>query len=411
MTRERPTPAVTADAEDVPRYEFESDVTDLLARTARRAVRLASGTTGTEHLLFTLVRGDTEAGAALAPGLSDAGALSGLVAGRAGGVWVHHDDADDATAVTPADEAEVSAAWREARWLAAPSSSGALPDGRTDWPEPSGALRGCLLRALRRAREEGTPGVRTRHVARALLDLPGSRAVEALTLRRVDRAGAAAALDAQAATEAGPELRTLELLRRAGLLGERGTWWARALVSWTSRTSGDGTPVLFTIGREARRQAVRCGRRVAEPVDLLLAIHALDRALTVAGRTLPEDVRTANSAAALMRSHGVQPGALLVAATETEPAPVTAEVPFSAGTERVMGAARLLAAEHNARTVGTVHLLAALLDDAAADADADPDVDRGGAGDADGSPVARLLRQQGLDTAELSRQLGSRLGA
>ncbi|MFJ5224889.1 Clp protease N-terminal domain-containing protein [Streptomyces sp. NPDC088400] len=424
MTRERPTPAVNADVEDAPSVEIESDVMETLVRMLRRAARLEIRTVGTEHLLFALVRGDTEAGAALAPGVSDAGALSGVVAAREDGVWVHHEHADDGAAPAPEDEVEVTAAWREAQWLAAENYSRSLPDGWDGWPEPSEALRSCLLRALRLAREEGTPGVRCRHVARVLLDLPGSRAVEALKLRRVDLTSAASALDAQAVAEAGtpgPESRTVVLLRRAGLLGERGTWWTRALMSWMSRAAGDGSPVLLAVRSEANRQAVRCGRREVEPVDLLLAIQGLDRALTVAGRSLPEGIVPLNTAAALMRSHGVRPSTLIAGAIEAEPAPVTAEVPYSTETERVIAAARLLAAEHGSRAVGTVHLLAALLADGEGDGAGEGNVageatveGEGNGADKDesgnGSLPSRLLREGGADPAELLRQLVLRLG-
>ncbi|MFJ1748330.1 Clp protease N-terminal domain-containing protein [Streptomyces sp. NPDC088116] len=413
MTRERPTPTVNADAEIAPNIEIESDAMETLVQMLRRAARLEIRTVGTEHLLFALVRGDTEAGAALAPGGSgDAGALSGVVAAREDGVWVHHEDADDGAVPAVEDEIEVTAAWREAQWLAAANHSRSLPDGWDGWPEPSAALRSCLLRALRLAREEGTPGVRCRHVARVLLDLPGSRAMEALRLRRVDLTAAATALDAQAVAEAGtpgPESRTVVLLRRAGLLGERGTWWVRGMASWMSRGSGDGTPVLLALRSEANRQAIRCGRREVEPVDLLLAIQGLDRALTVAGRALTEDMAPANTAAALMRSHGVRPSALIAAATEAEPAPVSADVPYSPEAERVTAVARLLAAEHDSRAVGTVHLLAALL--------ADGEETGGGEGNGTGKGASpngglprRLLREEGADPAELLRQLGLRLG-
>lgn len=70
----------------------------------------------------------------------------------------------------------------------------------------------------------------------------------------------------------------------------------------------------------------------------------------------------------------------------------------------MIAAARLLAAEHGSRAVGTVHLLAALL--------ADGEADGAGEGESvDGSLPVRLLREEGADPAELSRQLGLRPGA
>ncbi len=60
----------------------------------------------------------------------------------------------------------------------------------------TGALRSCLRGALEAAREEGTVSVRVRHVARTLVELPDTRAREALVLEKLDIAAAAAALDA-----------------------------------------------------------------------------------------------------------------------------------------------------------------------------------------------------------------------
>lgn len=62
--------------------------------------------------------GDTDAGAAIAPGMRNAGSLSGMISGRAGRGWVSHDEAYDApvAACVEADGVEVDAAWREAGW-------------------------------------------------------------------------------------------------------------------------------------------------------------------------------------------------------------------------------------------------------------------------------------------------------
>lgn len=165
----------------------------------------------------------------------------------------------------------------------------------------------------------------------------------------------------------------------------------------------NGSPVLFAVNVEAVRQAVRCGRAVAEPVDLLLGILALDRALSVAGRSLPESLSDANSAAVLVRRHGVRQVALLSSALAAVPSEAVADgdrVLLSDAADRIMAVARLSAAEHGAPTVGTVHLLSALLDEPATDADA-------GAGRA----VVRLLAVGGVDVAALRAELSLRLGA
>lgn len=383
--------------------EFAPDVIDLLGETLLRALKHASPKAGTEDLLAALVMGDSAAGAAIAPGMRRAGALSGVISGRAGRGWVSDDNDDsdgngDGTSAVAADEHEVAAAWRLAQWRTARRSRRPVTEGDQEWPELSGALRACLLHALRLARGEASPGVRCRHVARALLDFPASRAREAFTLRRLDLAAAYAALDTldtEAAATAGtdePESAAVTLLLRAGALEGRGNWPARALMSWMTWSTGDGTPVLFAVTAEASRQAVRSGRSAAEPVDLLLAVLALDRALSLAGRSLPEERAAVNEAAGLLRTHGVRPASLALSAVAADPLPVSGEVPLSAEAERTLAVARLSAAEHRATTVGTVHLVAALLDDAE-------------------GPVAQRLRAQGVDLAALKTGLSLRLSA
>ncbi|MFJ1547700.1 Clp protease N-terminal domain-containing protein [Streptomyces sp. NPDC088246] len=74
----------------------------------------------------------------------------------------------------------------------------------------------------------------------------------------------------------------------------------------------------------------------------------------------------------------------------------------SAAAEQAMEMARLSAAAHGSPTVGTVHLLSALLDESVTDADADA-----GAG---GVVVAVLAADQ-VDVAALRAELSLRLGA
>ncbi|WP_405777877.1 hypothetical protein [Streptomyces sp. NBC_00859] len=400
--------------------EFEPDVLELLVETLRRAVRRELPAVGTDTLLGELVMGDTDAGAAIAPGMRKAGSLSGMISGRAGRGWVSDDEAHsvpgsagtdeeaDEDAGREADEKEVDAAWREAQWRFGLGSRGSAPESGRVLPRMTGAVRACLLLALRSARAEGTISVRCRHVARALLDLPDSRAREALLLRRLDPAAAATVLDgldAGASAESeGPESRGVTLLRRAGTLGKSGNPLARALTSWTSGAAVNGSPVLFAVSGEAVRQAVRCGRAAAEPVDLLLGILALDRALSVAGRTLPRSPATANAAPALMSRHGVRQASLVSSAPAITPTAVpdgdSDGVRLSAAAERTVAVARLTAVEHGSPSVGTVHLLSALLEESATDADT-------GAGDA----VARLLAADQVDVAALRAELSLRLGA
>ncbi|WP_405612105.1 Clp protease N-terminal domain-containing protein [Streptomyces sp. NBC_01508] len=415
----------TAAPTTVTTTEFASDAIGVLSRAVRRATRRAgsqeagstSGVVGTEHLLFTFLDDTDELESALVSGMRESTSVSAQISARDERHWARDDSASAGAdgagaegADDPDDVIEMDAAWREA--LAEIRDSGRRPSEPEEAasapqpPEPSGALRQTLLGALRLAREEGSPDAHGRHLARAMLATPGSRALEALTLCRVDLDAAASALDAQAEAvrggatpwtaekEAAPG--SVQLLGRAGLLGERGVWWARGMLSWMARTAGDGAPVLLVVNHEARRQAVRYGRTAAEPVDLLLAVPALDRGLVVAGESLPEKLWAANSVADMLRSEGVRQVDLVRAAASaagpsaTTPGP--GAVKLSAEADKVVAAARLLAAERKAETVGTTHLLAALL--------ADPE----------GAPT-RLLRECGADPAALRTRLNASLGA
>lgn len=406
---QRGTTAADADATAVvgATTEFEPDVVDLLVVTLRRAVRRELPAVGTDTLLGELVMGDTDAGAAIAPGMRKAGSLSGMISGRAGRGWVSDDEVHGApvAAGAEADGVEVDAAWREARWRLGLGARGSASHSRRVLPGMTGAMRACLLLALRSARAEGTISVRCRHVARALLDLPDSRAQEALLLQRLDPAAAATALDALDASAPaqaeGPQSRGVTLLRRAGTLGTSGNRLTRALTSWTSGAAVNGSPVVFAVNVEAMRQAVRCGRAAAEPVDLLLGILALDRALLVAGSSLPGSLAQANAAAAVMRRHGVRQVSLVASASAISSSAVPdggdgGGVRLSVAADRAVALARLSAAGHGSPTVGTVHLLSALLDEPATDT---------------GGVVVRLLAANQVDVAALRAEPSLRLGA
>ncbi|WP_369272317.1 Clp protease N-terminal domain-containing protein [Streptomyces sp. R11] len=408
---QRPSTGVRHGATDIAgaTVEFECDVMDLFVEALRGAIKHEAAVVGTENLLAALVMGDTDAGAAIAPGMRKAGALSGLIAGRGGRGWVSDDGAEDAgtTVAAGADEDEVTAAWREAHWRFGLAKRGPAADVDRELPGMTGALRRCLLLALASARAEGTVSVRCRHVARALLELPESRAREAFVLQKLDPAAAATALDAldasaPAETER-PESRGVTLLRRAGTLGKSGNRLTRALTSWTSGAGVYGSPIVFAVTVEAVRQAARCGRFAAEPVDLLLGILALDRSLAVSGRALPEDLADADSAAALLRRHGVRQDSLTrVAMEHTATAPAAGapasdrdadRIRLSDSAERAKAVAQLTAAEQGSPSVGTVHLLAALLE-------------------AEDTQVVRLLSAAArVDVAALRAELPRRAGA
>ncbi|MFD3524218.1 Clp protease N-terminal domain-containing protein [Streptomyces sp. NPDC058653] len=394
--------------------EFEPDVVELFVATLRHAVKRELPYVGTDTLLAELVMGDSDAGAATAPGMRKSGSLTGLINGMAGRGWVSDDEAPGGAGGTAgagedADGEEVDAVWREAQWRHGLGSRRPASESGGVLPGMSGAMRACLLLALGSARAEGTVSVRCTHVARALLDLPNTRAREALLLERLDVAAASAALDRLKAEAPGgterPESRGVTLLRRAGVAGRSGNRLSRAVTSWTSGSSLNGSPLLFAVSVEAQRQAVRCGRAEVEPVDLLLGVLALDRALYVAGRSLPTALEVANSAGDLLLCHGARQVSLVPAAFAVSSAvlPPGDTMGQSAAAERVAAMARLSAAEHGSPTVGTVHLLSALLDNSSTgqDTEADPGADGG---------VAGLLAADGVDVDTLRAELSLRLG-
>ncbi|MFE4058991.1 Clp protease N-terminal domain-containing protein [Streptomyces sp. NPDC059096] len=394
------TPATPADTGRT--TEFEHDVVELLTETAREATACESRSAGTEHLVHMLVMGETKAGEAIAPGMRQAGGLGGtvmaLTSPDSSRPWVHGDTAagPDPLPGHPGDEEEADAVWREAVWRAARKKARrGAPEEGTFPPEPSEALRACLLRALRLARLEGTTSVRCRHVARAMLQLPDSRALEAMALQRIDRTAASVALDALDAGAAAdpdfPEPPSVRGMRGTGVLGEGGGL-SRLLMSWMFRSGPEGDGLLSSVFLEAERQTVRRGHGVVEPVDLLLAVLALDRALAVTGRSFPETTAAVNEAAALLRTYGARHASLAEAARACVadplpgPLPAATEVPRSPAVERVRSVAQLTAGERGSDTVGTVHVLAALLAD-------------------DEGEAALLLRAEGVDVAALKDRL------
>lgn len=392
----------TADLTTVTTTEFASDAIELLARTVRQAIRRTGPAIGTEHLLSTLLDDSEKPGEALVPGFRESGSVGGAIRARGTEHWAREDNGEGGQDEAPDDVIEVEATWREALWIAANSSKRMREEG-AERPRPTGALRETLLGALRLAREEGSPGAHERHLARALLETPESRALEALALHRVDLEAAATALDAQAGAvrggakpwdaEAAAVLGSVKVLRGAGVLGEPGVWWTRRMMSWMSGSAGDGAPVLLVLGNEAQRQAVRYGRTEIEPVDLLLAVPALDRGLTVAGLSLPDELLAVNSAADTLRSAGVRQVDLVRAATAAAPEAPTIPTGLerSAATNKLLATVRLLAAERKDETVGTAHVLAVLLDDL------------------DGA-AAHLLREIDTDPSEVRTRVEASLG-
>ncbi|MFD9868637.1 hypothetical protein ACFXI8_02630 [Streptomyces niveus] len=376
--------------------EFERDVVKLLLETMSRVAKEEREDVGTESLLNALVSGDSAAGSAIAPGMMASGSLAGSIGSRGTSVWVS-DDAGDGVEGTPDDEREIDALWREVRQEEAKRlrwKNRKKPEDEAgiELPPMTGALRSCLRKALEAAREEGTISVRVRHVAHALIELPDTRAREAMVVEKLDASAAATALDALRGSDEAPEPVTVLVLRKAGTFGKSGNPLTRKLTAWIfGGGAGFGSAVVGVVRSESQRSAVRRGAPAPEPVDVLLGILALDRSLTVAGLELPEKLTGANQGAELLRRHGARQDAVarvLLPSTgvaEGEPHEVEGTADFD---RRLLHVTQLTASSQDSPTVGTTHLLAALLDKTGTDAES-------------AAEIERVLTESGVDVAAL----------
>ncbi|MFE2040808.1 hypothetical protein ACFXAZ_07705 [Streptomyces sp. NPDC059477] len=391
--------------------EFERDVVKLLLEAMRAVDKQEREDVGTESVLYALVSGDSAAGSAIAPGIRAAGSLGGSIGSRGTAVWVS-EDAGDGTAGSPDDEREIDAFWRvvrqeeakRPRWTNRKQKEGegqgqGQGQGSVELPPMTGALRSCLRKALEAAREEGTVSVRVRHVARALVGLPDTRAREAMVLEKVDVPAASMALDALRGSDDVPEPGPVMVLRKAGTFGKSGNPLTRKVTAWIfGGGAGFGSAVVGAVRTEAPRGAVRRGASEIEPVDVLLGILALDRSLTVAGRELPENLTGANQGGALLRRHGVRQDAVTrvllpdAGVVEQDPREVPGHADFE---QRLLHVAQFTAAAQGSPTVGTTHLLAALLDKGT-DAESVAEIER-------------VLAESGADVAGLRAEPGLRV--
>ncbi|MFE6164402.1 hypothetical protein ACFQ7F_36435 [Streptomyces sp. NPDC056486] len=382
--------------------EFERDVVELLRETMKAVAKQEREDVGTESVLYVLVSGDSAAGSAIAPGMRASGSLGGSIGCRGTSVWVSDDSGDGSTG-TEDDEREIDAFWREVRceevkrlrWKNRKKKEG-VKEGEEqasiELPPMTGALRACLRKALEAAREEGAISVRVSHVARAMFELPDTRAREAMVVEKLDVSAASAALDALRGCDEAPEPATVLGLRKAGTFGKSGNPLTRKFMAWIlGGGAGFGSAVVGVVRSEARRGVVRRGASEMEPVDVLLGILSLDRSLTVAGRELPEKLTGANQGAELLRRYGARQDAVarvLLPSTgvvEEEPPEVAGAADFD---QRLLHVTQLTASAQGSPTVGTTHLLAALLDEAGTDAES-------------AAEIERVLTEVGVDVAGL----------
>ncbi|WP_329384322.1 Clp protease N-terminal domain-containing protein [Streptomyces sp. NBC_01716] len=377
--------------------EFEIDVVKLLLETMSNVDKQEREDAGTESLLAALVSGDSAAGSAIAPGMRASGSLSGSISARGTSVWVS-DDTGDGAAGAPDDEREIDSVWREVRqdrasrlrWKNRKKEEAERES--VELPPVTGALRACLRNALVNAREEGAVSVRVRHVAYALVELPDTRAREAMVVEKVDISAASAALDALRGSDTAPEPGSVLMLRKSGTFGKSGNPLTRKFSAWVfGGGAGFGSSVVSAVRAEALRGAVRRGAPEQEPVDVLLGILALDRSLAVAGRELPEKLTGANQGAELLRRYGARLDAVarvLFSATGA----AEGELPLGDGTadrdRRLLHVAQYTASSQGSPTVGTTHLLAALLDKTGTDAES-------------AAEIERVLAESGVDVAAL----------
>ncbi|WP_405676459.1 hypothetical protein OG292_17535 [Streptomyces sp. NBC_01511] len=389
----------TSDRDADTTTEFERDVVKLLLETLSKVAKEEREDVGTESVLNALVSGDSAAGSAIAPGMKAAGSLGASIGCRGTSVWVSDDagaGAGDGAAGAPDDEREIDALWREVRQEEAKRLrwKNRKKEEREgiELPPMTGALRSCLRTALEAAREEGTLSVRVRHVARALVELPDTRAREAMLLEKLDVPAASTALDALRESDEAPEPVAVLVLRKAGTFGKSGNPLTRKFTSWIfGGGAGFGSAVVGVVRSESQRGAVRRGASETEPVDVLLGILALDRSLAVAGRELPEQLTEANRGAELLRRHGARQDAVarvLLPSTgvaEGEPPEVDSTADFD---RRLLHVTQLTASAQGSPTVGTTHLLAALLDEAGTNVES-------------AAEIERVLTESGVDVAGL----------
>lgn len=377
--------------------EFESDVVKLLLETMSNVAKQGREDVGTESVLAALVSDDWAAGSAIAPGMKSAGSLGGSIAARGTSVWVSHDTGDGAEGA-PDDEREIDSLWREvqqdwAKKLNWKNRKKAEEErDSVELPPMTGALRTCLRNAVRTAREEGGVSVRVRHVAHALVELPDTRAREAMVVEKLDVSAAAAALDALRGGDTVPEPGSVLMLRKSGTFGKSGNPLTRKLSAWVfGGGAGFGSAVVSAVRAEALRGAVRRGASEQEPVDVLLGILALDRSLTVAERELPGKLTGANQGAELLRRHGARQDALARVLFSSTGA-AAGELPVADGTgdrdRRLLHVTQFTASSQDSPTVGTTHLLAALLDKTGTDAES-------------AAEIERVLAESGVDVAAL----------
>ncbi|MFB4317706.1 Clp protease N-terminal domain-containing protein [Actinomadura sp. 21ATH] len=357
----RPEPCLAADA--------SRELLEPLVRTFDRAFRLGLPGVGTEHLLFALLKGESAAIGVLAPKAGAKGALMGVIAGKGPDHWL----SADGGAGTPAPEA--AALLREAEWSARERREARGKDDRPGVP-PSGALAAAVDRALRAARELGVGRAGPAHLLMGLLHDPGNRASEALLERGLGREEVLArlAVHPSAREEGTPHAPAVDGLRNMGLLTGRGKYWGGLAAKLAG--GGLGSPVVPSVRLEADRQAARLGHPDVTTVHLLVAMLVLDEQLAASGDRLRDGLLRFNGAAALLRERGVTSAAVAAAAATAGGGPAW----------RAVTRARLLSKERGDASTGTVHLLAALLDD--------PD-----------DPCGPLLASAGVDTAELRRTL------
>ncbi|MFE3247683.1 hypothetical protein [Streptomyces sp. NPDC059209] len=377
--------------------EFESDVVKLLLETMSNVAKQGREDVGTESVLAALVSDDWAAGSAIAPGMKAAGSLGGSIGARGTSVWVSHDTGDGAEGA-PDDEREIDSLWREVQqdwakklnWMNRKKAEEERDS--VELPPMTGALRTCLRNAVKTAREEGGVSVRVRHVAHALVELPDTRAREAMVVEKLDVSAAAAALDALRGGDTVPEPGSVLMLRKSGTFGKSGNPLTRKFSAWVfGGGAGFGSAVVSAVRAEALRGAVRRGASEQEPVDVLLGILALDRSLTVAERELPEKLTGANQGAELLRRHGARQDALARVLFSSTGA-AEGELPVADGTgdrdRRLLHVTQFTASSQDSPTVGTTHLLAALLDKAGTDAES-------------AAEIERVLTESGVDVAAL----------
>lgn len=314
-------------------------------------------------------------------------------------------DVNDAGYVTGA----AAPALREARWRVLREKPGRGTAPGLVAPQWSYSVGTALVRAAEVARSSGAIRVDVPHLLLELVNA-GDRSVQTLFDRISLDAGTVRekiseerlSVDAPAFTP------LINSLRAFGAVDVAVPWvvrWIPRAVARMSRQSKWGGPVMPCLEHEAMRQAVLMGHARVSTASALLAVCILDAQLEESGHRLLKEYLPYNQGGEILAEAGVKLGRARAAAEplvkerETHTASESSErfwgnrladPVWSIAAAEAMDQSAVLAQRLAHRSVGTLHLLAAVIHD-------------------DASSAVRLLQQLGIDVEQVRQRTEARL--